>query len=158
MAELPDVEATVRKIEKLLDGAGDDARELARSLMELYGAGLARVVEFARGSDLAARLAEDKLLGSLLLLHDLHPSDAEMRVRQALHRVERGLDSHHLVLEGIDGGIARVRVERNGGGSSMPAAVLSSAIERTIADFAPELEGAQIEGLELAEPLVQITR
>src|SRR5689334_21922028 len=106
------VDATVEQIEALLEGLAQTdsgsratAEELVRLLMQLYGASLGRVVAILReaGTEAAiTRLAEDKLVGSLLLLHGLHPSDLETRVREGLRRLERGLESHHLVLAGIE--------------------------------------------------------
>ena len=90
----PDTDATVKQIDSLLEqlSAADPAsramaEELIRTLMQLYGAGLERIVEVLReasATDMAARLADDKLVGSLLLLHGLHPVDAETRVREGL--------------------------------------------------------------------------
>jgi hypothetical protein len=102
---------------------------------------------------MAARLADDKLIGSLLLLHGLHPVDAQTRLREGLRRLERRLESHHLVLESIQEGVARIRVERNGSGA--PPASLAENIERMVADCAPDLAGVEIEGL-VTSSLVQI--
>jgi len=123
-AELPDVDRTVERIEVLLAGLGESdpqsremADEVIRLLMELYGAGLAKAMELLRAdgrADLGLRLADDRLVGSLLLLHGLHPLDAESRVRRALARVARGLDSHTLALSGMEEGIARIQVEADG--------------------------------------------
>jgi hypothetical protein len=74
-------------------------------------------------------------------------------VRTALHKLERGLESHRLELAGIEDGIARVTVVRNGGGS-LPA-TLAATIERAVTECAPDLAGVQVEGLALAS-LVQI--
>jgi hypothetical protein len=154
MPEKPDVENTVRQIEQVLDdlaGTDPDSRAKAERiiglLMELYGAGLGRAVEILRDTNGAAglgRMADDKLVASLLLLHGLHPENAETRVGAALHRLERGLDSHHLALSGIVDGVAQIRVERNGGGPAPSG--LAEAIERAVAECAPDLAGVEIEG------------
>jgi hypothetical protein len=162
LPELPDVDETVGRMEALLaEFDGEDARarqraeELIRLLMQLYGAGLCRIVEMLRQRDPldAVRLADDKLVGSLLLLHGLHPETVEERVRKALLRLERRLESHRLVLDGITDGVARIAVE---GKAVLPAA-LGEIIEKTIAEFAPDIAGVEIEGL-AATPslLVQI--
>ena len=57
----------------------------ARCLVELYGAGLATIARDARADAdaelrLLAALAADPLVASLLLLHDLHPLDADTRI------------------------------------------------------------------------------
>ena len=79
------------RIEQLLEELRADAdprayrpaEELLRLVSELYGAGLARVVELA-GEHAAAgflgRLAQDDLVASLLLVHGLHPDSLESRV------------------------------------------------------------------------------
>lgn len=156
MGEPPDVDATVRRIEALVD-AQPEAAELVQLLMQLYGAGLSRVVEAVReesGGAILDRLAGDKLVASLLLLHGLHPVDAETRLRKALQRVERRLESQRVVLTEISGGVAFIRVEHNGGGS--PPASLAEMIERAALEAAPDLEGIEIEGAASPTALVQI--
>jgi hypothetical protein len=158
------VDGTVERIEALLEGLGQTdpesrgaAEELLRSLMQLYGAGLGRVVEILReagSEETISRLAGDKLVGSLLLLHGMHPQDSETRVRAALHSLGRRLESHRLELTGIEDGVARVAIVRNGGGGRVPAD-LAASIERAVAECAPELSGVEVEGL-TAVSLVQI--
>ena len=155
-----DTNGTVGQIEAALDelGAADPAlraraEELVRLLMRLYGAGLARSIEIL-GPENTARIADDKLVGSLLLLHGLHPVDTATRVSDALHRLQRRLDGHNLLLEELTGGCARVRVILNGGS---PPASLAQAIERAISESAPDVASIEIEGLPEVRPaLVQI--
>lgn len=164
MAELEDVESVVHQIERLLEenSRADPAQqriaeEAIRLLMRLYGAGLSRMMEILhenRADEVSGKIADDKLLASLLLLHGLHPVSAETRVREALHRAQKRLDGHRLVLDGISEGVAHVTLERNGSGR-LPAD-LSTSIERAIAESAPELDGVRIAGLMEAAPLVQI--
>ncbi len=154
--DLPDVNATVERIESVVAEHPESA-ELVQLLMHLYGAGLGRIVEIAAQSatpGLLERLASDKLVGSLLLLHDLHPEDAETRLRRALHRVERRLESHRLVLVGLAEGVANIRVEHNGGGQPPPS--LAGWIESAAFEAAPDLEGVRIEGAPASGALVQI--
>ena len=147
-----DADQTVVRIEQILEElGGGPAEELVRLLMQLYGAGLEKIVEIVNGSEYAEQMADDKLVGSLLLLHDLHPVDAETRLRRMLTRLERSFGSH-LELEGIDGNTARIRVERNG--TPLPPGI-GDVIERAALDAAPDLSGVSILGLP-AEPLVQI--
>jgi hypothetical protein len=157
VSELLDVDVTVKRIEALLDEMPESG-ELVQLLMHLYGAGLARIVELldeAAATSVLDSLADDKLVASLLLLHGLHPVDAETRLRRALQRVECRLESQRIVLSGINGGVARIRIEHNGGGS--PPASLAAAIEQTVVDFAPDLSGVEIEGIAQPSPaLVQI--
>ena len=88
-----ELEARLAQVEALPDA---DARELAvdaiEGLLDLYGAGLARILELA--PELAPRLGEDELVSHLLLLHGLHPVDARTRVEGALESVRPYLASH----------------------------------------------------------------
>ena len=120
--------------------------------MEVYGEGLRQVVEIAResGDGLLERLVDDRLVASLLLVHGLHPVDAETRIRRALAPIERRLDGQRLVFEGLDEGVARVRIEPGG----PPAASLAAHIEEAVAEAAPEVE--QVDVLGAVPALVQI--
>src|SRR4029453_14338146 len=75
--------ATGDRIERLLDElrvAADPrsyqiAEELLRAVTGLYGGGLARVVDLVGDGapDVMARLVDDELVASLLIVHGLHP-------------------------------------------------------------------------------------
>ena len=148
-----DVDQTVSRIEEILnESGGGPAEELVRLLMQLYGSGLEKIVEVLKNSPYAEELAEDKLVGSLFLLHDLHPVDAETRLRRTLSKLERSFHSH-FELEGIAENIARIRIEKNG--SPLPSGI-GEMIERAALDAAPDLDGVVVEGVP-APPLVQIT-
>jgi hypothetical protein len=153
MSGLPDVDAAAQRVEALLGEFSDPAarqkaEELVRLLMEVYGAGLEHMLELADAAGEGGRAAldafvQDKLVGSLLLIHGLHPLDAETRVREALAPIERRLNGQHLVFEGVEGGVARVRIDSNGTGAVPPG--LAGAVERAVAAAAPELDGVKVE-------------
>jgi Fe-S cluster biogenesis protein NfuA len=133
--------------------------ELVQRLVSLYGEGLRRLLDHARaaGADgaLTGRLCDDELVSSLLLLHDLHPSPPEERVRAAIERLaphlaERGA---RIELVAVDGGVARVRF--SGGGCS--SAALQDSVRRAVEDAAPDLSRVEIEEPPAA-PLVQLRR
>ena len=69
-------EALVARVEELTARVepGGEAEQLAGALMDLYGEGLARIFD-AIGDDgseaLRARLTEDGVVASLMLIHDL---------------------------------------------------------------------------------------
>jgi hypothetical protein len=160
VGEASDVDSTVERIETLVAelGAADPqirqkAEELIRLLMQLYEAGFSRAIEIL-GREQAARIAEDKLVGSLLILHGLHPADPEERIVGALHGVERRLAGHRLHLDRVTDDVAHIRVELNGG--TVPPS-LAAVIERAIVDSAPDISRVEIEGLPQSVPaLVQI--
>jgi hypothetical protein len=163
MADKLDVDSTVRQIEDLLHDLGEIdsgsralAEDVIRLLMQLYGEGLDRIIGIlheTQSQQAIDRLAEDKLVAALLLLHGLHPTAPEVRIGAALERLERRAGSHHLVLEGIENNVARIRVEPNGSGA--PTA-LGDAIRRAIVDCAPDVAEVAIEGLAKEGALVQI--
>ncbi|MEU8636490.1 NifU family protein [Amycolatopsis sp. NPDC048633] len=117
--------------------AGEHRRpteELVRQLTDLYGEGLARVVEVLRENapGLLGSVAADDVVADLLVLHDLHPLDVPTRVRRALDRLDG--DVGYL---GTDGGV--VRVWLGGGCSPVPR----SAVEFAVRDAAPEVTGVE---------------
>jgi hypothetical protein len=161
VAETPEVDATVQQIEALLEELRhadpklrQTAEKIIRLLMHLYGSAFTRIIGIL-GNESAVRLAEDKLVSSLLLLHRLHPVDAESRIQEALLRIERRLDGARLSVTEISDDVARVRVDLQEG-SAQPA-VLAAMIERAVAESAPDIAGVEIEGLPSpAASLVQI--
>ena len=86
------VEALVRELGAIADPRiREKGEELVQHLMELYGAGLSRILEIADESQdadgLFERFADDPLIASLLVLHGLHPLDTGTRIARALDRV-----------------------------------------------------------------------
>ena len=141
----------------------DRVEELLRSVMTLYGAGLDRVLELvhdAVGEDLVRRLADDEVIGNLLVLHDLHPDDVFTRVQAALDRVRPYLGSHAggVQLLGVDSdGVAHLRLEGSCDGCASSALTVQSAIEDAILVAAPDVVAVEAEGMvEPGPALLQI--
>jgi Fe-S cluster biogenesis protein NfuA len=158
-----DVQEAGARVERLLSEIDDPAdrdraEELVASLIEVYGAGLARILGMV-GNATARTLAEDDLVSSLLIVHDLHPLNTAERVRGALERVRPYLGSHAggVELLGIDpSGVVRVRLEGNCQGCPSSQVTAKMAIERAILEDAPEINEVAVEGV-VAEPkLLQI--
>ncbi len=135
------------------------AEELARSLVELYGAGVERMVEIVadqpHGDELVAALAADEFVASLLILHDLHPIAVQDRVQTALDGVRPYLGSHAGGVDflGIDAdGVARLALQGSCDGCPSSLVTVKLAIERAIMDAAPELTGIEVEGVVEEKP------
>ncbi|HWF10096.1 MAG TPA: hypothetical protein VG297_16630 [Bryobacteraceae bacterium] len=109
------------------------ARELVQALMDFHGHAVARMMEMLDGP-VAQSMGRDEIVRPLLLLYDLHPESAEVRLRRALDRI-RGVE-----FETLDGLAVTVRVT----GGHPPG---REEIEAAILDAAPEIQVVRIEGL-----------
>src|SRR5215210_888790 len=144
----------VARIETLKDpNARSKAAEVVGVLLDLYGDGLARMMEVVAEGEERERnfeaFARDELVSHLLLLHGLHPLDVEARVVGALEEVRPYLHSHggNVELLGIEGGVVRVRMEGSCDGCPSSAMTLKLAIEEAVLKAAPDLEGVEAEGM-----------
>jgi Fe-S cluster biogenesis protein NfuA len=143
------------------------AEELVGLLVGLYGDGLGRIVAVLRDSGDAgarslARLTEDPLVESLLLLHDLHPLDVGARIQRALDRVRPYLGSHAGGVEylGVTDGVARLRLEGSCHGCPSSTVTVQLAIQGAVEEAAPEVTRVVVEGMTEAPgpTLLQIGR
>jgi Fe-S cluster biogenesis protein NfuA/nitrite reductase/ring-hydroxylating ferredoxin subunit len=148
------METLLGEIESLKDpNARATAAEVVQVLLELYGEGLARVMEVvARGNEsekVFEALAEDELVSHLLILHGLHPLDVETRITRALEEVRPYLQSHggNVELLGVEEGVARLRMEGSCKGCPSSTMTLKLAIEEAIQKTAPDLERIEAEGV-----------
>lgn len=101
--------------------ARERAEELVRLVVDLYGAGLERMMQVLHEQgqltdETLDALAADELVASLLLVHGLHPYSIETRITRALPGFDvellavDGDGTVHLRLSGADGcGTAAVR-------------------------------------------------
>jgi Fe-S cluster biogenesis protein NfuA len=154
-----DIRTTGDRIERLLDQlrAGTDAQsyaqveELLRLVTELYGAGLARIVTLVGEADpqLLGRLADDDLVASLLMVHELHPDTLEARVEKALETVRPFLAGHggDVELLGLDAALGAVHLRLLGSCDGCPSSsvTLQLAVERAIVEAAPEIVTIDVE-------------
>ncbi len=112
---------------------------------DLYGAGLTRVLELAgaEAPELVVRLAGDELVGSLLLVHGLHPESLGTRVEGALEGVRPFLAQHGGDVELLDmdpaAGAVLLRLLGSCDGCPSSAVTLQQAVERAVFEAAPEI-------------------
>jgi len=151
------IEALVAEIE---DRAAPDLRErvseLVAAVLELHGAGLARILDLAEtpGSagrrTLDGRLAGDALAASLLALHDLHPRTLAERVDAALEGLRPYMASHGgsvALREVTDGGVVRLVLEGACHGCPSSRATLEHGIEAAVRAAVPEVLAIEVEGV-----------
>jgi Fe-S cluster biogenesis protein NfuA/nitrite reductase/ring-hydroxylating ferredoxin subunit len=148
------MEMLLGEIEALEDpNARSKAAEVVQVLLELYGEGLARMMDtIAEGEEREKTFdafAGDELISHLLLLHGLHPLDVETRVVRALEEVRPYLQSHggNVELLGVEGGVARLRMQGSCSGCPSSTMTLKLAIEEAIQKAAPDLERIEAEGV-----------
>jgi Fe-S cluster biogenesis protein NfuA/nitrite reductase/ring-hydroxylating ferredoxin subunit len=168
------VQETGARVEELLGAlksggfgpAADAAEELVGLLVELYGDGLAQIMNVLaehgpEGAAMIEALADDPTVESLLLLHGLHPLDIDARIQRALDRVRPYLGSHAGGVEYLgvdDAGIARLKLEGSCHGCPSSTVTVELAITGAVQDAAPEVTEVVVEGMTAApEPkLLQI--
>ena len=159
-APVADPAAVGERIELLLEAsaaggpvARERAEELVRLVVELYGAGLERVLELAHDTGalddaLLEALAGDELVSSLLLVHGLHPYGVQERVERALDGVRPYLGSHGgdvRLLEVTDDGVVRLQLLGSCDGCASSAVTLELAVDDAVRAAAPEVVRIDVE-------------
>ena len=160
---------TSARIDELLDELGQSTvpavmsrvEELVQNVMTLYAAGLERTLDLVADDPvLVRRMADDEVLGNLLVLHDLHPDDVHTRVQAALDRVRPYLGSHAggVALTGIDEqGVVHLTLEGSCDGCPSSSITVKNALEEAILQAAPDVVAVDAEGMvEPAPTLLQI--
>lgn len=150
--------ARVQDLQERLDQTADEATaqlagELVGALVAMYGTGLERIVEQLHASEagmtLAASLAEDPVVATLLLIHDLHPVPLADRVQQALDSVRPYMESHggDVELLEVHDGVARIHLRGSCSDCSASSVTLELAVKRALEETAPDLAGLEVEGM-----------
>jgi Fe-S cluster biogenesis protein NfuA/nitrite reductase/ring-hydroxylating ferredoxin subunit len=170
--EEPDLRATGERIEALLEAASaggrvarERAEELVRLVVDLYGAGLERLLEIVHETgrlddELLDRLAADELVAGLLAVHGLHPDDVGTRVARALDGVRPYLGSHggDVELVGVtDDGVVRLRMLGSCDGCPSSSVTLTLAVETAIQGAVPEVSAIEVEEPSAAAAVIPVT-
>jgi Fe-S cluster biogenesis protein NfuA/nitrite reductase/ring-hydroxylating ferredoxin subunit len=149
----------VQELQARLELSGDSAtralaEELVSAIVQMYGAGLERILGSLLdagedGERVAASLADDELVATLLLIHDLHPVPLEQRVQDALDSVRPYMESHggNVELLSLEHGVARIHLRGSCSDCSASAVTLELAIKQALEEAAPDLEGLEVEGM-----------
>jgi Fe-S cluster biogenesis protein NfuA/nitrite reductase/ring-hydroxylating ferredoxin subunit len=149
----------VQELQAQLESAGDPATrqladELVSAVVQMYGGGLERIVAVLldggdEGRRLAASLTDDDLVATLLLIHDLHPVPLMDRVQAALDSVRPYMESHggNVELLSLEHGMARIHLQGSCSDCSASAVTLELAIKQALEEAAPDLEGLEVEGI-----------
>jgi Fe-S cluster biogenesis protein NfuA/nitrite reductase/ring-hydroxylating ferredoxin subunit len=143
------VQELTGRLEDLDDPACRElAEELTSAVVQMYGAGLERIVELA---DAGTRdeMAKDSLVAGLLMIHDLYPVPIEERVMQALDTVRPYMESHGGNVEflGIEDGVAKLRLEGSCRSCRASSSTLELAVRQALEEAAPDLLGMDVEGI-----------
>jgi Fe-S cluster biogenesis protein NfuA/nitrite reductase/ring-hydroxylating ferredoxin subunit len=158
MSSVRDVGERVEELIAGLTAAGGPAaaaaEELVSLLVGLYGDGLSHITAVLAqagpdGAALLTKISEDSLVGSLLLLHDLHPLDVDARIQRALDEVRPYLGSHAGGVQylGVHDGVARLRLEGSCHGCPSSTVTVQLAITGAVQDAAPEVTEVVVEGM-----------
>jgi Fe-S cluster biogenesis protein NfuA/nitrite reductase/ring-hydroxylating ferredoxin subunit len=144
------------RIQTLLDAtsaggaaARERAEQLVREVVELYGAGLSRILAAVNDQPdpgILDRMVANDLVSSLLLVHGLHPHDVRRRVSDALDRVRPYLGSHGGDVHLLDIVGDTVQLQFAGSCKSCPssAVTLELAVEDAVRAAAPEVSSIEV--------------
>jgi Fe-S cluster biogenesis protein NfuA/nitrite reductase/ring-hydroxylating ferredoxin subunit len=143
------VQELTGRLEDLDDpGCRELAEELTSAVVQMYGAGLERIVELA---DAGTRdeMAKDSLVAGLLMIHDLYPVPIEERVMQALDTIRPYMESHGGNVEflGVEDGVAKLRLEGSCKSCRASSSTLELAVRQALEEAAPDLLGMDVEGV-----------
>lgn len=144
------VQELTGRLEDLEDGPCRQlAEELTGAVVQMYGAGLERIVALIEDEETRGLLAADELVAGLLMIHDLYPVPLEERVVQALDTVRPYMESHggNVELLGIEDGVARLRLEGSCKSCRASSSTLELAVRQALQEWAPDLLGMDVEGI-----------
>lgn len=136
--------------ESAAGGVREHVRELVDTLLAVHGSAMERLIDAVYsegGQEAVDAVADDDLVGSLLLLHGLHPLPREARISRALEDVRPYLHSHggNVEMVGVtEDGKLHVRLEGSCDGCPSSSATLKYAIEEAVYKAAPDIVAIEV--------------
>lgn len=129
-----DLTSIAKRIAGLIDGPVTEA--VVVMLTELYGDALSRIFaaieRVPAGAQILDELCADRLVGGLLVVHDLHPHPLATRVERAIAAVAQSA-GQPLTLDRIEDDVVYVRT------TAATAPTTRSALARAVVGAAPEI-------------------
>jgi Fe-S cluster biogenesis protein NfuA len=165
MADKEALDAKMQRVEQLVEALNTcpdplvrgQVQELLATLMDFHAEGFRRIFEILQAHgvnapDVLNALANDTIVGSLLLMYGLHPADVTARVRAALESVRPALQAHQgdVELVAIEEDAVRLRLQGTCNGCASSTTTFRNLIETAIRDCAPEIQSIQLEGIAAA--------
>ena len=158
-SRMQELEGLLQEIETIADPAlRAKMGQIIQTLLEFHGAGLKAIFDRIADAGETGRsaiedLSRDELVGSLLLLYELHPLDLESRVRLGLDKSKPALGAQDKIeLLGVnEQGVVRVRLHSVGHTCSSSAATMKKMIEQAIYDKAPEVTAIEFDGADAGQ-------
>lgn len=140
------IEELIQNIESTADPAMRvAAKELVQSVMDLHSAAMERILEIVGktgelGAGVVRSLGADDLVGSLLVLYDLHPEDFPTRVHRGVEKAgqilaRRGASVHVVA---VDEATVRLKIDTNGHSCGSTAVELQSIVRASLFATAPD--------------------
>ncbi len=146
------METSIEALESIADpNARALARDLLESALDLHAIALAKVLticqETENGELLIRNLLADPYVGAVVLLHGLHPQDAEARLRSKLAemRPHWGVRGFRVELTHVDRTAARVQVTVSDDADRRTNKDLALEIEQVLTESAPDLDRIVVE-------------
>jgi hypothetical protein len=146
------METSIGALESIADpNARGVARDLLESALDLHAIALAKVLticqETENGDLLIRNLLADAYVGAVVVLHGLHPQDAEARLRSKLAemRPHWGVRGFRVELTHVDRTAARVQVAVSDIADRGTNKALALEIEQVLTEAAPDLDGITVE-------------
>ncbi len=146
------METSIEALESIADpNARGLARDLLESALDLHAIALAKVLticqETENGDFLIRNLLADAYVGAVVLLHGLHPQDAEARLRSKLAemRPHWGVRGFRVELTHVDRTAARVQVAVSDDADRGTNKALALEIEQVLTESAPDLDRIVVE-------------